>query len=310
MHRVDAPGATAGNLFTNGDPTNGIPATRLEEEWHNAVQEEICNAIEDAGLTLAKGTNTQLKDAIMLLAATSGSVGQVIQRRTAPSSKWLLLDGSAVSRTTYADLWNYIQKPVAQVTNSTNRITITGHGLLVGDAIKFSWTGQNITANNIYYVKTVVDANNFTIAVTDGGVEVDISGDATNPGLCLLDPAYGFGDGSTTFNLEDSRGVFYRGAGTNGTLQKANSSYYDGGRHGVSKNDQMFGHWHDSYIYTAGGAIQTYDANGATNGANSITSQNNETRSPKTDGTNGTPRTGDENVPVHRATRYWVKAVA
>ena len=67
MHRVDASGATAGNLFTNGDPVNAIPATRLEEAWHNDIQEEVCNTIEDAGITLVKGTQTQLRDSIIAI---------------------------------------------------------------------------------------------------------------------------------------------------------------------------------------------------------------------------------------------------
>lgn len=53
------------NMFTNGPP-----ATRLEENWLNAVQKEICYVIEQAGLTLktsATETGQQLKEALDLL---------------------------------------------------------------------------------------------------------------------------------------------------------------------------------------------------------------------------------------------------
>lgn len=67
MHRVDADGHDS-NQFTDGDP--GIPEqpTALEAKWHNAVQEELANTVEDAGITLDDGDDNQLTDAIKQLA--------------------------------------------------------------------------------------------------------------------------------------------------------------------------------------------------------------------------------------------------
>lgn len=65
MHRTDADGHDS-NLFTDGNP--GVDeATVIDENWLNAVQEELCNTIEDAGTTLVKGTNTQLSTLIQRL---------------------------------------------------------------------------------------------------------------------------------------------------------------------------------------------------------------------------------------------------
>lgn len=64
MHKVDAPGATGANEFTDGNPAGGIVATQLREKWHNSVQEEIVNVVEGAGLTLNDLDNTQLLQAI------------------------------------------------------------------------------------------------------------------------------------------------------------------------------------------------------------------------------------------------------
>lgn len=66
MKRVDAAGAAPGNLFTNGDPGTSTPATILEEEWHNTVQEEMAVLVEDEGGTLDQtGSNTtQIQEAI------------------------------------------------------------------------------------------------------------------------------------------------------------------------------------------------------------------------------------------------------
>lgn len=65
MHRIDGPGHD-NNMFTEGVPP-GVPATVVTEDWLNAVQEEIVNVILDAGITLDKPTNTQLRDAVNAL---------------------------------------------------------------------------------------------------------------------------------------------------------------------------------------------------------------------------------------------------
>lgn len=78
MHRVDAPGATAGNLFTEGNPTLGIPATTVGEDIMNDIQEELCNAIENAGISLVKGDQSQLQAAIEFYASNAGTNREAI----------------------------------------------------------------------------------------------------------------------------------------------------------------------------------------------------------------------------------------
>lgn len=72
MHRIDAPGATVGNLFTEGNPSLSIPATEVSDDWLNDVQEEIANVIEDQGITLVKGTQDQLLTALQTLVGAGG----------------------------------------------------------------------------------------------------------------------------------------------------------------------------------------------------------------------------------------------
>lgn len=71
MHRTQAENNES-NLFTDGPP-----GTRLGAAWFNSVQEEICYAIEQAGITVqtaATDTKQQLKSAIETLGAAAAGI--------------------------------------------------------------------------------------------------------------------------------------------------------------------------------------------------------------------------------------------
>ena len=57
----------------------------------------------------------------------------------------------------------------------------------------------------------------------------------------VISTTFGVGDGSTTFNLPDMRGVFLRGTGTHGTLAKANGTNVVGAALGAYQNDMLQG---------------------------------------------------------------------
>lgn len=72
MHRIDTDGHLA-NAFTDGDPGIGQEATVVDDDFMNAVQEELVNVIlTRAGVTLVKNTNTQLGSALDLLFDNQG----------------------------------------------------------------------------------------------------------------------------------------------------------------------------------------------------------------------------------------------
>ena len=78
MHRTDGADHVS-NLFSEGDP--GVPRlpTQIDKDWLNAVQEEIVGVVLDAGITLVKGTNTQLLSALRdLLVRTTGAAAQTV----------------------------------------------------------------------------------------------------------------------------------------------------------------------------------------------------------------------------------------
>lgn len=64
MHRIDGPGATVDNKFTDGDPVGGVPATLVTDDWLNDVQENLMAVIVAAGVTPTKGRAEDLLDAV------------------------------------------------------------------------------------------------------------------------------------------------------------------------------------------------------------------------------------------------------
>lgn len=87
MHRIDSNGAVDGK-FQAGNPAIGQRATQLPADWFNAVQEELCHVVEEAGLDLLKTDTGQLYAAIIALIAGvvgdgSGAVPTVRQILTA-----------------------------------------------------------------------------------------------------------------------------------------------------------------------------------------------------------------------------------
>lgn len=73
MHRIDSPGSTIDNLFTEGNPSLSIPATEVSDDWLNDVQEEMANLIENQGVVLVKGDQDQLEIAVNLMIGVGGS---------------------------------------------------------------------------------------------------------------------------------------------------------------------------------------------------------------------------------------------
>lgn len=84
-------------------------------------------------------------------------------------------------------------KPVVGMTQANDQITITGHGLAVGDKILFSGTGaiaNPLVKGTIYYVQAILDADNLKIATTNGGAAIDLTTDSSGS----LDARYANGE--------------------------------------------------------------------------------------------------------------------
>jgi hypothetical protein len=73
MKRTDAD-ASVGGLYQPGNPATGLPSTEVGTSEMNNIQEELCNLIEYAGITLNGADYFQLKQAINILLAGSGVI--------------------------------------------------------------------------------------------------------------------------------------------------------------------------------------------------------------------------------------------
>lgn len=73
MHRIDGPGATVDNKFTDGDPVGGVQSTVVLAGWLNDVQETIISVLTAASITPIKGDYSQLLEAIR--SVSGGVVG-------------------------------------------------------------------------------------------------------------------------------------------------------------------------------------------------------------------------------------------
>jgi hypothetical protein len=131
--------------------------------------------------------------------------GDIVYRAATTRRGALLCGGQAVSRTLYPDLFKAIV-PVALVTitiASPGVITWTAHGLAANTKIQFSTTGAlptGLVAGTVYFVKTVIGVNTFSVSATAGGAAINTSGSQSGKHTATAFP-YGNGDGSTTFEV-------------------------------------------------------------------------------------------------------------
>lgn len=129
---------------------------------------------------------------------------------TAPSG-WLIRNGGAVSRSTYAALFAVLNPVVGNFTAATTDIcTLTAHGMQTGQMVYVTSTGTipaGLTQNaNRWVIR--IDANTFYLATSLAnalaGTRIDIT--STGSGTHTIRKTHGVGDGSTTFNVPDMKG--------------------------------------------------------------------------------------------------------
>ena len=74
----------------------------------------------------------------------------------------------------------------------------------------------------------------------------------------------------------------------------------------IVQDDALQGHWHDGYGFLGGGAETAFSYGGALAGA-AVAMDRDNVQNPKTDGSNGTPRTASESRPINAYVKYIIK---
>ncbi|EKN4871399.1 TPA: phage tail protein [Yersinia enterocolitica] len=179
MHRIDTPTAQvdkfgAGkNGFTRGNPQTGVPATALDDDYFDAVQEELAGVVEAAGFALNKANRAQLLAAIQKLVSEGipdlkdATVNQkgIVQLSNATDSNSQIL---AATPKAVSDLGNLLLK----ITNNLSEIKDAGPAAVaqtllnlgLGDAAK-----KNVgTASGTVAAGNDVRFNETTIMYPDG----------------------------------------------------------------------------------------------------------------------------------------------
>lgn len=88
MHRIDTVGHQ-GNKFVDADPAQGISGTVVNDEWLNATQEELINAITQHGLTPDKDNQGQIAEVLRRYPFTVDSIVEGLHKVPSP----LLVEG-------------------------------------------------------------------------------------------------------------------------------------------------------------------------------------------------------------------------
>ncbi|HVW19103.1 MAG TPA: hypothetical protein VHB30_12730 [Solirubrobacteraceae bacterium] len=219
----------------------------------------------------AIGYNAGILDDVVV--AFGVAVGDLVFSARRSKSLYLLADGSAVSRTTYSDLFEAIVPDLGAVTvtiASPGVVTLSDHGLHDGEKVFLTTTGAlptGLSANTIYYV-VAATTDTFELSATRGGDAIDTTGSQTGTHHVFFCP-YGLGDGSTTFDLPNLIGRTPMGTDpTDSSTAPGHTAHYAGdvigeeahtllaAESGVNGNgstgDDSPDHTHDVYLGDTG----------------------------------------------------------
>lgn len=224
MHRIDTKTAQkdkfgAGkNGFTRGNPQTGTPATDLDDDYFDMLQEELCSVVEASGASLEKERHDQLLTALRaLLLSRKNPFGDIKSDGTVKT---------ALANLDLGDTNGYVGRKIAEqwITSSKTvtlnpltkriKVTLTGGGGGGGGAFNsgaptdnFSGAGGAAGATGIKWFN-VADITNFAVVIGAGGTEATKGGNSTFSGMVATG-----GNPSTASTVYASGGVGVAGSG-------------------------------------------------------------------------------------------------
>ncbi|EEV6020081.1 TPA: phage tail protein [Escherichia coli] len=213
MHRIDTKTAQkdkfgAGkNGFTRGNPQTGTPATDLDDDYFDMLQEELCGVVEASGASLEKGRNDQLLTALRALLLSrknpfgdiksDGTVKTALQNlglgegsalpvgvpvpwpSATPPTGWLKCNGAAFSAEEYPELAKvYPTNKLPDLRGEFIRGWDDGRGI---DTNRSLLSSQGDAIRNI--IGALVDVRFNTYPSDSGAFTTSVIGDASSDSI-------------------------------------------------------------------------------------------------------------------------------
>ena len=152
--------------FADENTATGQVGSLIPASWGNAVTDEIINVIEAAGLEPDENSVNQLVQAIQQLADSGSPTGMIaFIHATDVPDRWLLCNGAAVSRTTYANLFAKIGVTYGSGDGSTTFNLPNLDGRVLQGTTSTSKVGQYLEAQLPNITGSVIDV------MTNGAID-------------------------------------------------------------------------------------------------------------------------------------------
>ncbi|HAI2319079.1 TPA: integrase [Escherichia coli] len=173
MHRIDTKTAQkdkfgAGkNGFTRGNPQTGTPATDLDDDYFDMLQEELCSVVEASGASLEKGRHDQLLTALRaLLLSRKNPFGDIKSDGTVKTALENLGLGEGAPAIGVPFFWPSAAMPNTVINSWSGMVFLKFNGA------KFSATDYPVLAK-VFPSLVLPDARGDFIRIWDDGCGVD-----------------------------------------------------------------------------------------------------------------------------------------
>ncbi|HAO0298223.1 TPA: integrase [Escherichia coli] len=218
MHRIDTKTAQkdkfgAGkNGFTRGNPQTGAPATDLDDDYFDMLQEELCSVVEASGASLEKGRHDQLLTALRaLLLSRKNPFGDIKSDGTVKTALENLGLGEGAPAIGVPFFWPSAAMPNTVIDSWSSMVFLKFNGA------KFSATDYPVLAK-VFPSLVLPEARGDFIRIWDDGRGVD-------SGRALLSAQ------SDDFKTHEHKILGLNGSGSNvvfGTVSNASPLYTSG----------------------------------------------------------------------------------
>lgn len=218
MHRIDTKTAQkdkfgAGkNGFTRGNPQTGTPATDLDDDYFDMLQEELCSVVEASGASLEKGRHDQLLTALRaLLLSRNNPFGDIKSDGTVPTAleNLGLGEGSALPVG--------VPVPWPSATPPTGWLKCNGAAFSAEEYPELA---------KVYPTNKLPDLRGEFIRGWDDGRGVDAGRQLLSSQGDAIRNIEGFADGGISMSFDAIRGAFYD-AGTRSARMPNNTTTID-----------------------------------------------------------------------------------